>query len=248
VLRGIVALIVLVPWTVACALPVALLTRFVPRWGDLCVRSGRVWSRVMLWLVGARVRYEGLEHLHAGPAVIVANHQSNVDIWALLCVVPQSARFVAKAELFRIPVFGWALAGSGFVPIDRANHTQARRSLDDAAGLLREGHSLVLFPEGSRSRDGTLGPFKKGAFHLALGAGVPVVPVAISGSFQVMPPRSLRVHPGRVLVRVLAPEPTEAYGPNGHDALRTKVRARIDAALEPVPEALPTAAVPVRRP
>jgi 1-acyl-sn-glycerol-3-phosphate acyltransferase len=180
------------------------------------------------------VRYVGLEHIdRTAPQVFIANHQSMADIWALLAVLPPSSRFVAKRELFRIPIFGWALAAAGFVPIERSKHSGALRSLDVAAERIRQGHSLVLFPEGTRTRDGRLRPFKKGAFHLALRAGVPVVPVAISGSFELLPPRTLRVHPGPVHVRFEPPLDVAPFQPTDHAGLLEAVRATIARRLEP---------------
>ena len=236
--RGVWVRCVLAVMTVLVAPTVALLIVLVPRWSDLLVHGGRLWSRTLLLACGARVRVHGREHLseHA-PCIFIANHQSMVDIWALLTVVPPNTRFVAKQELFRIPLFGWALSASGCVPIDRANHADALRALSRAAERIRAGCSVVLFPEGSRSRDGRLGPFKKGAFHLALQAGVPVVPVAITGSFEVMPPDALLVRPGAVEVYV---EPAVAVGPflpADHEALRDHVHRLIARRFERAPPA-----------
>jgi 1-acyl-sn-glycerol-3-phosphate acyltransferase len=178
----------------------------------------------MLAVVGADVHYSGLEHL-AGPAprLFVSNHQSWVDVWVLLRVLPGSARFVAKQELFRIPLFGGILHHAGFIPIDRLNRAEAIRSLETAAERLRAGNTLVLFAEGTRSRDGQLQPLKKGAFHLALMAHAPIVPIAIHGSFAVMRPGGLRVHPGRVDVAVGAPIDPDPYLPGDHMGFRAHV-------------------------
>ncbi len=202
-LRGIWVRCVLVLLTAVLAGSVTLLVLLVPRWSNLIVHAGRLWSRALLAAAGARVRFHGLEHAYEhDPCIFIANHQSMVDIWAMLSFVPPNTRFVAKRELFRIPVFGWALATTGCIPINRESRSEAIRSLGLAGERIRGGRSVVLFPEGSRSRDGSLGPFKKGAFHLALQAGVPVVPVAITGSFESVPPRRLRVRPGPVDVFV----------------------------------------------
>jgi len=207
---------------------------------DICMRMGRAWSRAMLSAMGARVTYEGVEHSRAvRPCVYIANHQSNVDIWVLIRVLPLHTRFVAKQSLFRIPVMGWAMAAAGFIPIDRRNRGRAIESLRLAATRIRQGRSVVLFPEGTRSKDGRLLPFKKGPFHLALEAGVPVVPVAIHGSGRVLPSRAIRPRPGPVLVRFLEPVPVAAYEPRNHAGLLEEVRRRIEEELGEAPAANP---------
>jgi 1-acyl-sn-glycerol-3-phosphate acyltransferase len=232
VFRGIIAMLVLILVTVFFGVTSAVVN-LVRRESDATMRLGRLWSRAMLAVTGARVTYFGLENLRASqPCVYISNHQSNVDIWALICVLPVSTRFVAKEELFRIPALGWAMAGAGFVSIDRGNRSKAIRSLELAAQKIRAGRSLVLFPEGTRSRSGELGPFKKGPFHLAVQAGVPLVPVAIKGSGRIVPPHSIRVRPGPVEVRVLPPVAIEPFLPNDYLGLRRDVHARIAAALD----------------
>ena len=199
---------------------------------DLTMRIGRIWSRSNLAAVGARVQYSGLDRgLGHQPCVYVSNHQSNIDIWVLIRVLPVSTRFVAKQSLFKIPAIGWALAASEFIPIDRTNRSRAIRSLDQAASKIRAGRSVVLFPEGTRSSGDRLGSFKKGPFYLALKARVPVVPVAISGSSAVLGPRSIRVRPGTVHVRFLPAIDVTTFGPSDVEGLRAAVRGAIEQAL-----------------
>lgn len=227
-LRGIWASLVLVLATAALAFPAFVVALLVPRWNDVAMLLGRVWSRIMLRTVGARVSYHGLSRaLEQTPCIFAANHQSQIDIWALARVVPVATRFAAKRELFRIPLLGWVLATADFVPIDRSNRAEAMRSLGRAVEQIRRGRSLVLFPEGARSRDGRLRPFKKGPFHVAVAAGVPVVPVAIRGSFDVLAPGSLRVRPGAVDVFF---EPAIDVAPYGADGLAELV-ARVHGAI-----------------
>lgn len=229
--RGIIAMLVLILLTVFFGVTSAAVS-LMRRGSDATMRLGRLWSRGMLAVTGAQVTYSGLEHLRAfQPCVYISNHQSNVDIWALICVLPVSTRFVAKEELFRIPALGWAMAAAGFVSIDRGNRSKAIRSLELAAQKIRAGRSLVLFPEGTRSRSGELAPFKKGPFHLAIQAGVPLVPIAIKGSGRVLAPHSIHVRPGPVEVRVLSPVDITPFLPNNPLALRRNVHARIAAAL-----------------
>jgi len=138
-------------------------------------------------------------------------------------------RFIAKKQLGQIPLFGWAMAAGRFIFIDRKNPIAARKSIDRAAARIRDGSSVAIFPEGTRSRDGLLGPFKKGGFHLAQQAGVPVVPIAIQGAGQVMPPGSVLVRPGPVTVTVGAPiETKDLKDTAARNALVERVRSEIE--------------------
>lgn len=245
-LRGIWAACVLVVASAALALPATIITLLSPRGSNAVIHAGKLWSRIMLWAVGARVVYHerqrAFEHL---PCIFIANHQSMIDIWVMFAVIPPSTRFVAKRELFRIPVFGWALSSCGCIPIDRSNRSEAIRSLRAAAEQIRAGRSVVLYPEGSRSRDGRLGPFKKGAFHLALQAAVPILPVVITGSHRVLPPRSLRVHPGPVAVHLETPVDPRGFSPDDHAGLLQEVRAVFVRRFERRPAAGEPSAVPL---
>jgi len=232
-IRGVFAIVVFLGLTLVLAtlaIPLALL---FPR-ADVVMRLGRVWSLGLLKATGIRPRYEGLDRMPRGrPCIFLSNHASIVDIWALAPVLPSATRFVAKHSLFRIPFFGWALAAGGFIPIDRSNRTRALRSLRVAADRIRRGRSVLLFPEGTRSRDGRLAPFKRGAFHLALDAGVPVVPLAVSGSGKALPARSVLVR--RVPVRVTVAEPIDPlpFRPDDVQGLIDAVRAAIAEHLDP---------------
>jgi 1-acyl-sn-glycerol-3-phosphate acyltransferase len=229
--RVVFAILVFVGTTLALGLPAILVSLLRPG-SDITMRAGRLWSRAMLWTVGARVEYRGLEQLSAQlPCIYIANHQSSVDIWALVAVLPVPTRFVAKQSLFRVPVLGWAMSAGGFIAIDRGNRTRAIQSLALAAERIRSGRSVVLFPEGTRSSDGRLQPFKKGPFHLALAARVPLVPVAISGSWEVMRPRTARIRPGPVRVEFLPPLAVDAFLPDDHEGLLREVHGRLEQVL-----------------
>ncbi len=216
--------------------PIALLAMafsLVDRPRDASIRLGRVWARALMWAMGVKPSYRGLEHARAEPPfVYIANHQSLVDILAVVMELPDSSRFVAKKELFRIPIFGWALHAGGFLPIDRGNRARAIRSLGEAARRIREGRPFVLFAEGTRSRDGRMGTFKKGAFHVALQTGATVVPIAISGSWNVLRPKKLRVRPGAVRVSFAEPIDVRPFLPDDVDGLMRRVRRAIAAGLE----------------
>ena len=237
-LRGIWAFFVLALVTVIMGLPVVLFAPLFPRWTAFPTKLARGWSRVMLLTVGARVTYHDPHGALRQPRCIyIANHQSNVDIWVMANVMPLGTRFVAKQEMFRIPVPGRAMTAAGFIRIDRSNRAAAIRSLTQAAESIRAGRPLILFPEGTRSRDGKLQPFKKGAFHLAMLAGVPVVPVAIRGTFEIMPPKSTRVRPGPVEVFFERPiDLSEFESDHPHDLLRavhSVIADRLDRTPEP---------------
>jgi len=231
-LRGIWVALVLVVATIATGVPAILFGPLSPS-GDFVLRLARVWSRVMLFATGAKVEWAGLERARgAAPRVYIANHQSFVDVWALLRILPPQTRFVAKQELRRVPVLGWAMAAGGFVFVDRTNRTRAIAGLRAAAETIRAGRSVVLFAEGTRSRDGRLQPFKRGPFHLALEARVPIVPVAITGSWRILAPGSLRVRPGPVRVEFLAPIDPAEHPPGDVAGLLARVEAALRARVE----------------
>lgn len=173
--------------------------------------SPRRWARGVLRAAGCSVRLEGLGHLGTGESrIIIANHQSWFDVFALAAHLPVRYRFVAKKELARIPIFGPAWQALGHVSIDRDDLTSAIESLEEAVeGIDTEAISVVIFPEGTRSPTGELRPFKKGAFVLAIQAGVPVVPVAVLGTDRIMPKGSWKITPGEIRVRVGKPLPTD---------------------------------------
>ncbi len=210
-----------------------LLTAPFDRRGRVIHRYSRLWARAGLGLAGVRVALTAREPLPPGRAhVFVANHQSYMDIFALAAVLPGEFRWVAKRELFRIPLFGRAMRRAGYVPVDRDDPRRARANLSQAAAVLAAGRSLVVFPEGTRSADGRLRPFKRGAFALAEAAGVPVVPVALHGSREVLRPGGYRITPGTVRVELAAP-----IDPAGlpQAELLARARAAIAARLaEPV--------------
>jgi 1-acyl-sn-glycerol-3-phosphate acyltransferase len=181
------------------------------RSGDAVIVLARLWSRLLLTTARVKVTVRMHGELERGqPYVFVANHLSSVDIWTLYVALPVKLRFIAKKQLGQIPLFGWAMAAGRFIFIDRQNSAAARRSIQRAAERIRDGSSVAIFPEGTRSRDGLLGPFKKGGIHLAAQAGVPIVPVSIRGSREIMPRGSLLVRRGRVEVDVGAPISTDS--------------------------------------
>ena len=200
-------------------------------------------TRNLARLCGVRVRVRGLEHLGEGPYVFTPNHQSHFDIPALLGYLPGNNRFAAKKELFREPVLGMVLRTLGMIPVDRDNPMEAVTRLNR---LKQEGFSAIVFPEGTRSRDGRLLPFKKGAFVAAIELDVPVVPVVCKGTQTVMPKGGyLSIVPGDVDLIVLEPIPTDRLGYEDRDRLRDLVRDRIAAELaRPSPASKPAPNAP----
>ena len=188
----------------------------------------RLWGRSILFVSGVHVDVKGLEHIPAGRScILMANHQSNFDIPVLLGRLPIQFRWLAKEELFRIPIFGRGMRGCGYISIDRTNRKLAFQSLKEAARKIREGVSVMIFPEGTRSRDGKIRPFKKGGFVLSVDAGVPILPIIIYGTHTIMPKGRLLVKSQDVRMEILAPIHTSEYTRKTKDALMEKVRMTI---------------------
>jgi 1-acyl-sn-glycerol-3-phosphate acyltransferase len=159
-----------------CGLVIAAsLLRVRRRPGGIYDLAAREWGRNNLRVNGLTLHVEGMKHVPCGPAVFVSNHVSFVDIWVLVAELPGVVRFLAKRELLRVPIFGWAMRSAGHIPIDRQNRTQAVGAVSEAGRQIQSGTSAIVFGEGTRSRDGTLKSLKKGAFVLAIQAGAPIV-------------------------------------------------------------------------
>jgi 1-acyl-sn-glycerol-3-phosphate acyltransferase len=204
----------------------ALLLGWLKRDPALPLRfARRHWAPGMIQLAGAEMQVDPLPvHDWSQPAIYVMNHQSSLDIPAAFAVLPVDLRFIAKHTLRKIPFLGWYMAWTGMVFVDRSNSTQAVGTLNAAAERVRGGVSLLAYPEGTRSRNGSILPLKKGPFVLALQAGVPVVPVAIEGSLRVMPSGLKPFRPGPVRMAVGTAIPTAGLGMDARDALVTRVR------------------------
>lgn len=195
--------------------------------------------RLSLWaarqgyeLAGIRVRVEGAEHLADGrPALFVANHVSNLDPPIITAALGRRIAILAKKELFDIPIFGRGMRAAGFVAVDRSQRRAALDSVRQAVERLRNGASMLVFPEGTRSPNGCLQEFKKGPFHLAMAAGVAVVPVTITGTFEAWPKRRFSLRAGTVVVRFHPALDPQSFATR--EALLAAVRTQIASALPP---------------
>jgi 1-acyl-sn-glycerol-3-phosphate acyltransferase len=210
----------------------AIIGSLIDRTGVMVQHAARSWGRLLLLAGAISVKVEGRENLVPGQNyVFAANHRSNFDIYVLLAFLPGIFAFVAKKSLFQIPIFGQALNSLGCVPVDRDNRQQAIRSLNDAAARLREGKSMIIFPEGTRGTTPELLPFKKGVFVMAMKAGLPVVPVAVNGTRFIQPRGSIRVRPGAVQVVIHPPIFPENF--RRKEELMDAVQQSLAAAYDP---------------
>jgi len=208
----------------------AALLRVPARPGRIYDWSTSDWARWILKAAGTPVILEGAERIPRGvPVVYAANHTSMFDIWALAAALPGSIRFVAKAELTRIPLIGPAMVRAGHVSIERENKTRALDAYRRAADTVRSGISTVVFPEGTRSRTGELLPFKNAPFGLAIAAGVPLVPLYLGGTFRILPKGGFRLRPAPIRVQVGEPIATADLTMSDRQALRERARAAIEA-------------------
>ena len=193
-------------------------------------RIGRRWAKILLYLSGVKIAIIGTENIAVGkPKLFMANHQSDFDILICMAGIPADFVWTAKKELFRIPIFGQAMRASGFVEIDRQDREKAIKNLDRAAGKLQSGVSVAAFPEGTRSRDGKLLPFKQGMFYLAIQTGIPIVPVTIIGSGKIMSKKSWQVKRGEIIMVIDEPIDVGDYTIETRALLMDKVRHIIAA-------------------
>ncbi|HEX9203019.1 MAG TPA: lysophospholipid acyltransferase family protein [Vicinamibacteria bacterium] len=202
----------------------AVLAGLLDRTGRLCRHLARAWARLLLRGLGVRVEVTGSANVPRGPAVYAANHGSALDIPILFGYLPVDFRIIHKRSLYLIPLVGWTLYLAGHVGIDRGNAFRAHRSLMAAAARIRAGTSLAVFPEGTRSPDARVRPFKRGSFVLALEAQVPVVPLSLAGVKRVAPRGLLTLRPGTVRLAIHPPVATAGLGPEAAESLAEDVR------------------------
>jgi 1-acyl-sn-glycerol-3-phosphate acyltransferase len=191
-------------------------------------KVANLWAKILLFICNIKVKVIGEENILRGkPQIFMANHQSDFDILISLAYIPVQFRWIAKKELFAIPVFGAAMRSAGYIEIDRSNRVKALHSIDEAALSIRKGKSIMTFPEGTRGRDGEIKPFKQGSFHLAVKSGVPIVPVSIIGSGRIMPKRSLRIKPGQIKLVIGKPVDVKNFDIEKRHELIEQVRNAI---------------------
>lgn len=188
----------------------------------------RLWAPGLLWIGGLRVETRGLERVDfSRPHFFAANHQSIIDILVMFHVLPVPLLFILKEELRRVPFLGWYVSAMGMIFIPRNERRRSLENLDLCRRRIDQGHSILMFPEGTRSRDGRIGPFKPGIFLPAIDTGVPIVPVAIEGAGRIIPPGGFRVRPGTVHVAFGSPVTTTGIDRADRRALASEVRERM---------------------
>jgi 1-acyl-sn-glycerol-3-phosphate acyltransferase len=214
--------------------PALLIARMTGR-PSVVIRLGLVGIRLWLNLSGVRFRLTGAEHVTADRATVYCvNHTSHLDVVAFAALYPicPALRILYKRELNQVPVIGRVFAAAGFIAVDRAHHDRAIEALDAGTRALQRGVSLLAAPEGTRSANGTLQPFKKGVFVMAIRAGAPIVPVAIIGAHDALPRSALSIRPHCILVRVGQAIETSGFGYEGRDALISVVREALVGLLD----------------
>lgn len=217
---GLVTLVIGVP-----AIALGLLVPGQNRKGKIFRWVTKSYSMILLPVFGVAVETRGVSRVDRNaPYVFMSNHASHVDSLALAVSIPHPLHWVFKKELSKIPIFGWVLLSLGQIMVDRRNAAQSRTALLNAASALTGNNSVLIYAEGTRSKDGKLQPLKKGGFHIALQSGLPIVPVRVSGSHDIVPPGSLQVRPGRVVVELFEPIPTKGMTDADVPELMARVR------------------------
>lgn len=213
---------------------VSLAISFFDQTGRAQIATARRWARSLLTIGGVRVTVEGIEKIRPdGSYVFASNHLSYMDTPVILANIPVQFRFLAKRGLFKIPFLGTHLARAGHIPVPREDPRAAVKTMALAAEMIRtRGISMLVFPEGGRSHDGVLGPFKEGGVYIAIKAGAPIVPMALVGTREVLPFGSGRIQPGHVTLRIGEPIETAAMSPKDRGAVIENVRERVARMLK----------------
>lgn len=205
-----------------------MLAACVDRSGNRSHRISSLWARLLCQFSGSPVKITGLENILQDRAqIFVANHQSFFDIFALSGYLPVQMRWVAKASLFRIPFVGWAMQAAGYISVDRSNKKKAYQSFVATVEKVKQGYSVVIFPEGTRSEDGTIGPFKKGSHLLAVRAKAPMVPVTVIGTGDIIKKNSLVITPGPIHIVISPPVYTDSSSTKEGESLLEEIRETI---------------------
>jgi len=213
---------------------ISVVQSFFDRSGDSMIATARRWARTLVAIARVRVKVEGLEKIDPHrPYIFASNHLSYMDTPVVLSRIPVQFRFMAKSGLFQIPFLGTHLAQAGHIPVPLEDPRAAVKTLSHAAQIIRDrGISILIFPEGGRSDNGILQEFKEGAAYIAIKAGVPIVPVALIGTREILAMHSKTFRPGPVTLRIDDPIPTEGLRLSDRGELTAKVRNRIVAMLD----------------
>ena len=209
---------------------ISVLAAVIDRSGRAYLWAARTWSRSALLLFGIRLTVTGTEHIHKGRHYIyAANHSSYMDIPVLLAGIPDNLRLTLRSSLTRIPIWGWALLIGPFLVLDRSNPKKAASTVRIAVERIKAGASVLFFPEGTRTPTGTMQTFKRGAFHLAVEAGAPILPVAISGTYEILPRHKRLPKWGkRVMITIGEAVEPNASTPDGSRAEEIRVMKEVE--------------------
>lgn len=231
-MRKALLLINLIIWTIFLSV-IALIVSIFDSRGEKVHAIGRFWASLHLKACGIKVTLDGIDNIKRPPYIFMCNHQSALDIYALLSSLPLSFKWIAKRQLFVIPFIGWAMKRAGYISLDRENPREALKAIEDAAHKIREGLNIIIFPEGTRSKDGVLLPFKKGGFSLALRAGVPIIPVGIVGTSNLQPKGSfIPRQKGVIFINIGNEIDIADKGKSAKTEVMNEVRAQIERLIE----------------
>jgi len=219
--------------TVVCSIIAFLFGLFNPysNWTSATIKT---WAKIILWVSGVKLEIEGIKNIDTKKSyVFTSNHMSSLDIPVAVLAIPQTARFIAKKELFRIPILSQGMRASGMLRIDRGNSEQAKKVLDRAITTIKEGCSVIIFPEGTRSKTGEIQNFKKGGFILAMNGKIPILPMAISGAHHIVTKGYILRKSGQIKVKFLKEIGTEGIEYEKRNELVDLTRQQIIAGFEP---------------
>lgn len=212
---------------------ITILASFISKNSAIPHKIARLWGQSILLASGIKVAAQGLANINPEASYIyMPNHMSNFDIPVLMDALPGQVRWLAKAELFKIPLFGYAMQRAGCISIDRSNRQSAFAGLNQAAKIIKQGVSVLIFPEGTRSQNNVIMPFKKGGFVLAIETQVPIVPVTIHGTGAIMPKKQIRIQPQDVVLEFGKPVQAREYNRSTMDDLMERVNHIIRQSFE----------------
>jgi 1-acyl-sn-glycerol-3-phosphate acyltransferase len=225
-------LVFLILNTIAVCLTIIIISPFDKK-GNTVHYIGKFWSLLNIFLSGTRLTIRGKEKINTNLThIVMSNHQSLFDVWALIGKIPLQIRWIVKAEIRKIPIFGYTLERMGHIYVDRKKRAAAYISLETAAEKIKNGTSVIIFPEGTRSNDGHLLKFRMGGIILALKSGVPILPVTVNGSRFVLPRNTLALMPGKIEVVVGDMIDASTYDENNKNELMEKIRSAIHENLD----------------